>query len=163
MQSLCTALRQTYQRQICQQVIFLKDGSAPSIADIGSPISKRLSLGIIERIAAPVSADIVHGQTAGKRFEDITRDFLQQTFALLQHLRPGLTARGNIAARRFRSYTESKSVETAGIVTVVVAIKTPNRGVNTDRKKHGYFCSFIRVFSQYPCLQYSVQLRVIAD
>jgi hypothetical protein len=101
MQSLFTALRQTYQRQICQQAIFLKSGNTPSIADVGSQISKRLSLGIIERIAAPVSANIVQGQTAGKRFEDITRDFLQQAFALLQHLRPGrwhFTVQGNITA-----------------------------------------------------------------
>jgi hypothetical protein len=101
MHSLFTALRQNYQQEVCQQAIFLKSGDIPSIADVSSLISKRLSRGILERIGADVSVLPVKGQTAGKRFEDVTLTFLQQSFALLYHLRPGqwqFTVQGDIAA-----------------------------------------------------------------
>ena len=94
-------LRNTYHHQVCQQAIFLKSNNVPSIADVGSPLSKSLSWGIIEQIASPVSKQTIKGQTAGKKFEEVTKDFLKEAFDLLAHLRPGnwiFSVQGNISS-----------------------------------------------------------------
>jgi hypothetical protein len=94
-------LRQKYLEQVCQHAIFWKSQNVPSIADVGSPLSKSLSWAIIEKIGFPVNKQNIKGQTAGKGFEEVTRDFLQEAFTLLAHLRPGnwqFSVQGNISS-----------------------------------------------------------------
>ena len=94
-------LRREYHLNVCHKAIFLKRGTIPSIADVGSPLSIRLSEGILERIGSSVSAEAVKGQTAGRHFEEYTKEYLQKAFSLLQHLRPGqwqFSLQGNISA-----------------------------------------------------------------
>jgi hypothetical protein len=44
---------------------------------------------MISRIPHPLPLEIPTGQTSGIFFEQITRDFLENSFLLIQHLRPG--------------------------------------------------------------------------
>lgn len=95
-----TRLRQQYQQAVCAEAIFLKRGAIPSIADVGSSLSTILAQRMFNELSLPLSTGEIKGQTAGKRFEELTRDFVAQAFDLLAHLRPGnwqFTVQGNIA------------------------------------------------------------------
>mgnify|MGYP002681927146 CR=1 FL=1 len=82
-------LRQTYHRNLCHSVIYQKQGNKPSIADVASDLSVSLARQLMTNIQIPVSGREIPGQTAGKQFEVVTRDFLRDAFSLLNHLRPG--------------------------------------------------------------------------
>ena len=94
-------LRQKYLQEVCQRAIFLKSKNVPSIADVGSSLSKSLSWSIIEQIGFSVNEQKIRGQTAGKNFEEATKNFLEEAFSLLTHLRPGnwqFSVQGNISS-----------------------------------------------------------------
>ena len=61
----------------------------PNNADSGSASSVRIAKGIVQNIGLPLGSGKLAGQTAGRRFEGATRDFLRDAFGLLSHLRPG--------------------------------------------------------------------------
>ena len=82
-------LRSAYHRRICAEVLSENQSGVPNNADSGSAASVRIGRGIRERLGFPVKTDKLAGQTAGRRFEAATRDFVQDAFKLLQHLRPG--------------------------------------------------------------------------
>ena len=81
-------LRREYQQEICQNAIHMKKGNIPSMADVASVLSVQLSQKLLSQLGFPTSPVDIMGQTAGKAFENATRSFLEQSFALLQHLRP---------------------------------------------------------------------------
>jgi hypothetical protein len=94
------ALRQYYHREVCAHALFMKAGGKPSIADVSSKTSVALARSILDQLGYPVSPREIPGQTAGNRFEEITKDFLRSAFGLLHHLRPGdwrFSVAGNIA------------------------------------------------------------------
>jgi hypothetical protein len=94
-------LRQEFLRRICAEVIYLKDDSKPSMADVASPLSVNIARALVGSLPYPVSPAAITGQTAGQRLEAVTRDFLKQAFDLLQHIRPGrwhFSVHGDIAA-----------------------------------------------------------------
>jgi len=85
-------LRKEYHQRICNEIIILhKDGNTiyPNFADKGSIASRAIANGIIKQIGYSPRYTDLSGQTAGGLFETITRTFLEKSFALLQHLRPG--------------------------------------------------------------------------
>lgn len=85
-------LRKEYHRRICEEIVRLqKDGKTtyPNFADKGNKASRAIAQGIIDRLGYAPSYGELSGQTAGGRFEAITKDFLERAFILLQHLRPG--------------------------------------------------------------------------
>lgn len=93
-------LRKHYHKQICKQVIYIKSGNKPSMADVSSDLSVTVSRGLLKRLRYPVSTQSIDGQTAGQRLEQITKEFLEKAFGLLEHLRPGawqFSVHGNIA------------------------------------------------------------------
>ena len=84
-------LREQFQRTVCLEVIFLKDGKygkTPSIADIDNKLSSSLARGIINEFGYPVSTDKIKPQTAGRNFETAVRDYVQSAMKVLAHLRP---------------------------------------------------------------------------
>lgn len=81
-------LRSSYHRNLCAKILFVKD-RIPNIADGSSKASVSIALEIISRIHHPLARKAPPGQTAGVLFEQLTRDFLKDSFDLLQHLRPG--------------------------------------------------------------------------
>ena len=82
-------LRQNYHQQICAEVIFEKSGGIASMADVSNNLSRKISRSLLNQIPYPISKEEIHGQTAGERLEKITKDFLEQAFAHLQHIRNG--------------------------------------------------------------------------
>jgi hypothetical protein len=87
-----TQLRGTYHRRVCEEIIRLRKDEEdvyPNFADKGSSTSRAIALGIVERLNCDPSYEALSGQTAGNRFEGVTRDYIEKSFALLHHLRPG--------------------------------------------------------------------------
>ncbi len=82
-------LRRDYHYRICNEVLRQNEKGVPNNADSGSSISIRIGKGIVDHIGFNVKTDKLPGQTAGSRFEMVTMDFLQNSFKLLGHLRPG--------------------------------------------------------------------------
>jgi hypothetical protein len=82
-------LRRKYHQRICAEVIFEKAGGIASMADVSNSLSKKISRNLLNRLPYLVSQKEVSGQTAGERLEQITKDFLEQAFTYLQHIRPG--------------------------------------------------------------------------
>ncbi|RME46945.1 MAG: restriction endonuclease [Caldilineae bacterium] len=85
-------LRQKYHRRICERILYLKTGNIPNFADKHSRPSVALAQKIVEQFQQrgyPLQTKQPTGQTAGTTFEEVTRDFLEEAFKLLRHLRPG--------------------------------------------------------------------------
>ena len=61
----------------------------PSNADKHSPTSVSIAVGILERLGAGAVGTRLAGQMAGSKFEEICKEYLEQTFPRLGHLRPG--------------------------------------------------------------------------
>ncbi len=89
-------LRQAYHASIRKNIIRISaaakagkpypnmaDGSSLSSIDIAWKIVNRLDTSDVYELSA------ITGQTAGNKFEDITKVFIEAAFSLLQHLRPG--------------------------------------------------------------------------
>lgn len=87
-------LRQEYHHYICQEIIRIKRDKKgaieyPNFADGSNRSSREISWGIVRSLACSISYDNIQEQTAGDQFEAATKNFLEQAFILLQHLRPG--------------------------------------------------------------------------
>jgi hypothetical protein len=81
-------LRNKYHRNLCKKIVFIRKG-IPNFADSGSKTSVAIALKITDRLNYPLAKKAPPGQTAGILFEQITKDFLKDSFKLLHHLRPG--------------------------------------------------------------------------
>lgn len=81
-----------------------------SIADRASKISKAISLGLIQKLGVEVYQAKQSGQTSGRKFEDICRQFVENSFLKLNHLRPAnwvvkcITGRGGLALAAYEQY-----------------------------------------------------------
>ncbi|NOY98147.1 MAG: restriction endonuclease [Chloroflexi bacterium] len=85
-------LRTTYHQRVCAEIIRVQPGDKsgyPNFADKSNKASKEIARHIILQMDCTPKTGHLAGQTAGKRFEEITRDYLKQTFARLHHIRPG--------------------------------------------------------------------------
>ncbi len=82
-------LRRSYHQRICRDVLRKNASGIPNNSDSSSPASVRLGKGIVDNIGIQVKDGKLAGQTAGRLFEEATRDFLREAFGLLSHLRPG--------------------------------------------------------------------------
>ncbi len=88
MSASISQLRSLYHETLCQKV-FSSKGGVPNISDKNSKASVEIAKAMISRIPHPLPLDIPTGQTSRIFFEQITRDFLENSFLLIQHLRPG--------------------------------------------------------------------------
>ncbi len=85
-------LRMKYHQRVCEEIIRLrKDGETDylNFADRGNKASRAIAYGIVIRLGCSPNYERLSGQTAGGLFETITKDFLEEAFVLLRHLRPG--------------------------------------------------------------------------
>jgi len=87
------AERQHYHQRLCREIVTIDKVGIPNNADKSSRASRFIAQALWETVCTAVDARPPHtqraGQTVGKRFEEITGDYLQRAFHLLQHLRPG--------------------------------------------------------------------------
>lgn len=89
---LLADLRQEYHRRICREIVRTQPGNPPypNFADKTNKASREIAWRILEQIGYQLLQEPqLPGQTAGGRFEEITRDYLEKVFEQLQHLRPG--------------------------------------------------------------------------
>jgi hypothetical protein len=89
-----TELRKEYHKRICKQIIRMSiDKSTglkyPNFADGSNKSSRAIASGIVDCIGYETIGEPIKEQTVGDLFELATKDFLKQSFTLLQHLRPG--------------------------------------------------------------------------
>lgn len=82
------AREQYHKRLIENRVLTISNDGVASNADSSNVPSKAIAKIIAERLGATVGGK-VKGQTAGTLFEQITMQFISETFPQLQHLRPG--------------------------------------------------------------------------
>ena len=87
-------LRQKYHDEICKRLLRIrqnaKKGDYPNNADGDSKISVKIAWGIVNRICKDsYKYGNLSGQTSGRLFEEITKDYIQKSFDLLFKLRPG--------------------------------------------------------------------------
>ena len=82
-------LRRSYHQRICRDVLRKNAEGIPNNADKNSSASAKLGKGIVENIGIQIEIGTLAGQTAGKLFEEATKEFLCEAFDLLSHLRPG--------------------------------------------------------------------------
>lgn len=82
-------LRREYHRSMCKKLLGRREGGALSCADVDNDLSRRLSERVAESIGLPLCRAVPKGQTLGTRFTEITLEFLERSFALLRHVRPG--------------------------------------------------------------------------
>ena len=81
--------RHDFHAALLRSVLRTDASGVPSNADKHSKLSVQIAVGIVERIGATVVGTRLVGQMAGRHFEEICRDYLQETFPALTHLRPG--------------------------------------------------------------------------
>jgi len=85
-------LRGKYHQRVCKEIVRLRkygEIEYPNFADKGNKASCAIAQGIVDRLGCSLNYEGLSGQRAGGLFEAITTDFLEQTFVLLHHLRPG--------------------------------------------------------------------------
>lgn len=86
-------IREHYHKMLCKELIRVhrnsQKGDYPNNADGDSRISVKIAWGILNRICPNPINGSLSGQTAGKKFENITRYFVKEAFGILKHLRPG--------------------------------------------------------------------------
>jgi len=81
--------RGEYHRRICSEILGIKGGVLNN-ADRDSATSRQLAERIARQLPYPLCPNPPSGQTAGKRFEEITAWFLREVFQNhFSHLRPG--------------------------------------------------------------------------
>ena len=85
-------IRQRFHQEIGAQIIRvkLKDNlRLYNFADISSKASVSIAARLVELLSITPGSGNLEGQTAGKRFEQITLNFVEESFQQLAHLRPG--------------------------------------------------------------------------
>jgi hypothetical protein len=84
-----TKLRRGYHAEICKRVFGLNKDGVPNIADVTNKGSIAIARGILDRFGFPPCGSPPAGQTTGTVFGKLTMEFLNRSFKLLEHLRPG--------------------------------------------------------------------------
>lgn len=86
-------LRSLYHQNIIEKLIRINraksDRGYPNNADGNSSISVKIAWMILEQLSSSPLTSSLSGQTAGKIFEQLTRDYLQSSFEKLSNIRPG--------------------------------------------------------------------------
>ena len=87
-------LRREYHHRICDEIIRIRLNKKrgveyPNFADGTNRSSTEIARGVVNRLGCPSNYEQLKGQSAGGRFEVITRDFMENEFEMLRHLRPG--------------------------------------------------------------------------
>lgn len=111
-------LRKTYHQRICTDVLRItknEQTTYPNFADGNNRSSVEFAWGIYNLLQCTKDESRIAGQTAGDRFETATREFLQEAFALLVHLRPGEWHYATLktAISYFEQYEHLAEVESA--------------------------------------------------
>lgn len=109
-------IRRKYHRRICKDIIRIikKSGSKDYLnnADGSNTASREIAWELFKLIGFKPIYGRISGQTAGNLFEQITKDFLEESFSLLNHIRPGKWIYSiNTAISNFDQYKDLAEIE----------------------------------------------------
>lgn len=97
--------RLAFHQALLEGVLSLNAAGVASNADSSSRLSIKIAAGIAEQLKGR-SGQRLAGQTSGNRFEALTADFVRESFAQLQHLRPGTWQVEQVTSRQRRAIAE---------------------------------------------------------
>lgn len=111
-------LRTNYHRAICEQILrFIQKNDAPAYpnnADGTNRASREIALELFNRIGFTPNNQPISAQTAGNLFEQLTKEFLEKAFALIQHIRPGKWRYSvNTPISKFEQYQHLAQIDNA--------------------------------------------------
>ena len=92
MNSALLTLRQEYHHRVGTEIVRVRGrgkGAYPNFADKSSVSSRAIAWKMVELLGFARSSEPMAGQRAGSAFERITKDYLEEAFRLVDHLRPG--------------------------------------------------------------------------
>lgn len=99
MSSVFTKARKNYHAALLVSLLS-KDGQGiPTNADRHSQASVNFATGILDRIGAGIGTLRLAGQSSGRQFEGICKQFIEETFLRLSHLRPGSWSVESVGSR----------------------------------------------------------------
>jgi len=81
--------RRSFHAALLKSVLRTDGKGIPSNADKHSKPSVKIAIGIMERLGAEAVGARLAGQMAGSQFEEICKEYVEETFPRLGHLRPG--------------------------------------------------------------------------
>jgi hypothetical protein len=106
--------RRSFHAALLGSVLTVDDRGVWSNADRASNPSKEIAQGIAEKLGEESHGARLAGQMAGRRFEEICREFLEETFLKLGHLRPGswrVERTGSLAIAAYDQYAHLRDLE----------------------------------------------------
>lgn len=111
--------RRSFHAALLQTVLRTDARGVPTNADKDSAASVRIATGIMQRLGAEVIGARLAGQMAGTPFETICKEYLEEVFPRLQHLRPGSwsiskgVSGGRLAIAQFEQYAHLAALDAA--------------------------------------------------
>lgn len=105
--------RKAFFSSLCEELITVTNGVV-SFADSSSPASRAISFALAAKVGQPKNvAKKMNGQRAGALFETACRAFISESFACLNHLRPGkFDVLPGAPISRFDQYAHLNDIET---------------------------------------------------
>lgn len=114
MESLIGEARKRYHKELIRSNVLCSDSKGiPSNADASSKLSILISRNIAEQLSVP-TCDKAAGQTSGAKFENITMEFIKDTFLSLQYIRPGkwsVSKLGNRSTTKLSSFSQYEHLD----------------------------------------------------
>ena len=110
---IAEARKQYHQELLSNGVLTIDNKGIPSNADSSSKLSINIARGIANRLMAEVHEKAV-GQTSGAKFEQMSMNFLANTFPHFQNLRPGkwhIIKLGNRNSMKTSSFSQYEHLE----------------------------------------------------
>jgi len=119
--------RRSFHAALLKQVLRTDDEGVPSNADKHSRLSVSIAVGIMERLGSEAMGARLAGQMAGSKFEEICKEFLEETFPRLSHIRPGQWqvtrgVGGRSAIAQFDQYEHLAALEAASKANPQLAV-----------------------------------------
>ena len=114
-----TEARHSFHAALLHAVLLIDANGVPTNADKDSRISVAIARGIIEILGEESTGARLAGQMAGSHFEVICKEFLEEVFPRLHHLRPGNwsiskgVGSGRLAIAQFDQYAHLAALDAA--------------------------------------------------
>src|SRR5262245_20297028 len=89
MKPLIDEERFAFHQNLFTDLLIVDSNGVPSNADKDSTLSCKIASAIVDQLGAVKTGKRLPGQRSGRVFESICCSFLNRTFPLLEHLRPG--------------------------------------------------------------------------
>lgn len=107
--------RKRFHALLLETLLWPDDGGVPSNADQAQKASVVIAQGILDALVPTRTGPRLPGQSAGAKFEEACAEFVDETFSVLSHLRPGswsVTRTGNQIAK-FDQYSHLIALDEA--------------------------------------------------